>query len=689
MGFNLTYNYSSSESSSSKMSCLHLSFNNIDFNLYGKLIHKDECTKCFYTSVRYTQADQHGIDLCLKCYNGGCSEHAIQHADVLGHPLVLNVKRIKKQQDAPQQPNKITKLAIGKPGGADFSDAEWESVLTFKCIPCSLELETQSDLISLFDSILLSNSALFQSSLSEWEMEYKPCTHTKNLVQSGSHIAEKSLATCDSCELRANLWLCLTCGKLGCGRKNYDGTGGNNHGVEHWRDSQHPLVVKLGTITPEGTASIHCYACDEEVIDEKLSEHLSRFGIYVKDQVKTEKTIAEMELESNLNLTLSKAVEEGRTLISKYGPGYTGMQNLGNSCYLNSVMQVLFSLEDWTNNYFMNEHLTKCRDREVLNCFLCQTIKLANGLWSGEYSVKKYTTPVEIEPGKFTDPEEYQDGIKPQMFKSMIGKDHQEFKTSRQQDAFEYLQHFLTAGQRAEKAKGNLLQYPAKMFDFKQVTKAKCSSCGRASYTANNTNTVCVQIPIDHKQDSKELRVPWDSVFRTFTHLEEPTQCSVCGQNEVRRTCMFRTFPDVLIVMMQRFVCPDWVPTKLQCSVEVPVDPFDLENLREVNQGEEPFPEQPAQNQIPQFNLQIVSEIMNLGFSDTQAKNALKNTGNSNAELAISWILENMDNPALNEPIVEESSFSEAPEDLIESLQSMGFTRDQSKRALKNTVIPT
>ena len=79
-----------------------------------------------------------------------------------------------------------------------------------------------------------------------------------------------------------NLWLCLICGNLACGRKNYDGTGGNNHGIEHFKTTSHPLVVKLGTITPEGDASIHCYACDEEVLDNFLKDHLANFGIEVE-----------------------------------------------------------------------------------------------------------------------------------------------------------------------------------------------------------------------------------------------------------------------------------------------------------------------------------------------------------------------------------------------------------------------
>ena len=40
-----------------------------------------------------------------------------------------------------------------------------------------------------------------------------------------------------------------------CGRKFYDGTGGNNHASEHYQQTKYPLAVKLGTITPDGAGS--------------------------------------------------------------------------------------------------------------------------------------------------------------------------------------------------------------------------------------------------------------------------------------------------------------------------------------------------------------------------------------------------------------------------------------------------
>lgn len=38
---------------------------------------------------------------------------------------------------------------------------------------------------------------------------------------------------------------------------------------------------------------------------------------------------------------------------------------------------------------------------------------------------------------------QYQQGIKPSMFKSLIGKGHPEFSTKRQQDAVEFLLHMI------------------------------------------------------------------------------------------------------------------------------------------------------------------------------------------------------------------------------------------------------
>lgn len=109
---------------------------------------------------------------------------------------------------------------------------------------------------ALADETMLSLSSARQSEVKAWEEEFEPCEHTLLLQQTSvGAIPASGLAHCANCELTSNLWLCLTCGSLGCGRVQYGGvTGGNGHGLRHFEETGHPVSVKLGTITPEGGA---------------------------------------------------------------------------------------------------------------------------------------------------------------------------------------------------------------------------------------------------------------------------------------------------------------------------------------------------------------------------------------------------------------------------------------------------
>ena len=125
-----------------------------------------------------------------------------------------------------------------------------------------------------------------------------------------------------------------------------------------------------------------------------------------------------MNLDFNINFTLSKTIEEGNVLTPLYGEGFTGMENLGNSCYMNSVIQILFSLEPFKQLYFEGavEHLNTCY-RNPMDCYLCQMSKIMFGMHSGIYSQKKTRQLPPTEDGKPGEIEEYQDGIRPSSFK--------------------------------------------------------------------------------------------------------------------------------------------------------------------------------------------------------------------------------------------------------------------------------
>ena len=148
---------------------------------------------------------------------------------------------------------------------------------------------------------MTSLSSARQSEVKAWEEDTVECEHTRTLHQPEAHlIAAEGLARCQSCELKENLWLCLTCGALGCGREQYGGLAGNGHALKHAESSSHAVAVKLGTITPEGQADVYCYGCDDSKLDLKLAAHLANFGINVATQEKTQKTMTELVSDATL-----------------------------------------------------------------------------------------------------------------------------------------------------------------------------------------------------------------------------------------------------------------------------------------------------------------------------------------------------------------------------------------------------
>jgi ubiquitin carboxyl-terminal hydrolase 5/13 len=83
-----------------------------------------------------------------------------------------------------------------------------------------------------------------------------------------------------------NLWLNLSDGFIGGGRKHWDGSGGSNGALDHFVETggQFPLVVKLGTITQDvHAADCYSYAPDEDcpVLVPNLAELLEKRGIHV------------------------------------------------------------------------------------------------------------------------------------------------------------------------------------------------------------------------------------------------------------------------------------------------------------------------------------------------------------------------------------------------------------------------
>lgn len=103
------------------------------------------------------------------------------------------------------------------------------------------------------DAILMAEGAERKEQVAAWTADKKQTSaYAMNLQQiDNGVIIPPSGWKCARCDKRDNLWLNLTDGMILCGRRNWDGTGGNNHAVEHYKETGYPLAVKLGTITSD------------------------------------------------------------------------------------------------------------------------------------------------------------------------------------------------------------------------------------------------------------------------------------------------------------------------------------------------------------------------------------------------------------------------------------------------------
>ncbi|KAJ8597139.1 cysteine proteinase [Rhizopogon salebrosus TDB-379] len=663
-------------------------------------VHREECTQCFDN-----QDGPAGVDVCLVCFNGSClgpdRHHAHTHVLRSGHSFTLNVKRTPKKKasnraDGAEPPAKMTKLAINE----EREEDKYEHASMFKCWKCDPRKGKEvaiDEAKRLTDGVMLSLSSARQSEVKAWEEEITACEHTLCLEQLQSGIiAEEGLAHCAFCELTSNLWLCLTCGALGCGRAQFGGTGGNGHALAHFEATQHPVCVKLGTITPEGGADVYCYACNDARIDPELATHLSAFGINFAAQKKTEKSMTELQIEQNLLFDFSLTAEDGSALQPIFGAGATGLSNLGNSCYMASVIQTLFSLPPFQTRYYAVAHWENCTQALPADCLECQMFKLADGLLSGRYSkphsdLEKAPTNALAHPT----PEHtaWQVGLKPAGFKALVGKGHAEFATMRQQDAEEFFVHLLTVLRRFNhpNARGSQDESePTEAFSFGLEQRLQCQSCRRVGYRVDTMDVLSLGVPVHElaegeadtgpgalEQEVAPVGAPDEagpakkryrsvSLEQCLNLLVGPSgqealeyQCEGgCGKVHAVRQVQFATFPDVLVLHAKKFQLVNWVPTKLgesavSASDTNSIDELNLDNYlgHGLQPGEEELPHTsnasgPSQPQV-QVDAETLSMLESMGFPTDNCQKALIATGNVGAEAAMEWLINHIDDPGV------------------------------------------
>ncbi|KOM49386.1 hypothetical protein LR48_Vigan08g021300 [Vigna angularis] len=643
-----------------------------------------------------------------------------------GNPVYLHIKQTKKLVPEDRPSKKPTLLAIGIDGGFDNNEPEYEETHSVVILPEYVSLpfpsvELPEKVRLAVDAILLAEGAERKEELAAWTADKKQVSsYAMNLQQIDNGVViPPSGWKCAKCDKTENLWLNLTDGMILCGRKNWDGTGGNNHAVEHYRETGYPLAVKLGTVTADlEAADVFSYPEDEGVLDPQLAQHLAFFGIDFSSLQKTEMTTAERELDQNTNFDWNRIQESGQEVYPIFGPGYTGLVNIGNSCYMAANMQVVFSTRSFISRYYLSQSLKKAFETSPADPTVdlnMQLTKLAHGLLSGKYSVPAFEND-EKENTVTSTTTAKQEGIRPRMFKSVIAASHPEFSSTRQQDALEFFLHFIDQVERANTGKTEL--DPSRSFKFGIEDRILCSS-GKVTYNRRNDYILSLNIPLHEATNKGELesfqklkeerlaegkeinadeivrpRVPLETCLANFSAPEEIHDfysTALKTKTTALKTAGLTSFPDYLVLHMRRFVMEaGWVPKKLDVYIDVP-DIIDISHMR--SKGHQPgeellpdgVPDEEDSNKM-WANEEIVAQLVSMGFNNLHCQKAAINTSNVGVEEAMNWLLSHMDDPEIDLPISKghgSETSTIVDQSKVDTLISFGFQEEIARKALE------
>ncbi|XP_061308438.1 ubiquitin carboxyl-terminal hydrolase 13 isoform X1 [Pezoporus flaviventris] len=713
----------------------------------GDRVYKTEC------AFSYDSPDSEGgLYVCMNTFLGFGREHIERHYRKTGQCVYLHLKRrvIEKVPGAsggalPKRRNAKLFLDLEINSDLNSDDFEYEDEAKLVLFPDHYEIplpniEELPALVTIAcDALLSAKSPYRKQDPDSWEEELQASKHAKTLVQLDNGVRiPPSGWKCSKCDLRENLWLNLTDGSVLCGKWFFDGSGGNGHAMEHYKETGYPLAVKLGTITPDG-ADVYSFDEEEPVLDPHIAKHLAHFGIDMLQMQVTENGLRDNDIKPRVS-EWEVIQEAGVKLKPMYGPGYTGMKNLGNSCYLNAVMQAIFSIPEFQRAYVGN--LPRIFDYSPLDPtqdFSTQMAKLGHGLLSGQYSKPPMKSEL-IEQVMKEEHKAQHNGIAPQMFKAFISKGHPEFSSNRQQDALEFFLHLINLVERNPVGSEN----PSDVFRFLVEERTQCCQSRKVRYTERVDYIMQLPVAMEAATNKDELiayelkrqeaeatrrplpelvraKIPFSACLQAFSepsNVEDFWSSALQAKSAGVKTSRFASFPEYLVVQIKKFTFGlDWIPKKLDVSIDMP-DFLDINHLRArgLQPGEEELPDIAPPIIIPDDpkghmmnnvmeSLDIdecsVMQLAEMGFPLEACRKAVYYTGNLGAEVAFNWIIAHMEEPDFAEPLVipaygEVASNGAAafgtvgldnqpPEEMVAIIISMGFQRNLAIQALKAT----
>ncbi|KAH9411793.1 ubiquitin carboxyl-terminal hydrolase [Ordospora pajunii] len=344
------------------------------------------------------------------------------------------------------------------------------------------------------------------------------CVHGCSVNAGDLNVGEACKVECEMCSIRSRLWICISCGYVGCGRKQY-GVEGEGHARMHYEKEGHNIFVLVESLGMKNV-EVFCYLCDSRVMSEyDMFDRMVRIRFEDRDAADVINDVC-VRIDYSGGMESSEKSRHGcdnEPAEEVNGP-YVGIGNFGNTCYISSALQIVgyaVSHEDVDTEM----HFEVCHAKNPLECLFCQLMRVFGTM---RQSVKE---------GKGS-------RILIEELATLVWKAMPVFERHTQQDAHEFL--VLLLEQIAEAESMYLIPQITSLLNFEICMRVECSGCSEVCVTHEKIPVVCT---IMNDSISKAVDVFFD---------DDTWKCE-CGGDKRRKKRITR-LPKYMAVQVGRYV---------------------------------------------------------------------------------------------------------------------------------------
>jgi len=428
------------------------------------------------------------------------------------------------------------------------------------------------------------------------EME---CSHLEKLCgKSGSGINFPCLQDlknnfqCGECKEGSSIWICVTCGSLNCGRYV------NAHGLKHKEKTKgHSVCMETSDL------SVFCYECDEFVINDTNDRFLENLRTLVLTKKLTKEAESETPVRSlrarrkrslepvtNSAKRQKSSKKENRDNEKKPTRKRIGLKNLGNTCFMNSVLQSLSNIEEFcnvlTNLPSLDDQIKKSKEiKKNVDRRLSDGVIVTDELIKVLMALKKSDDKSALSPDS--------------LFQA-IWKVVPRFRGYQQQDAHEFLRYMLD---RLHTELHTLLPGKLKVEPKLQTTSSivtsvfggslqSCVTCLTCKHTSKKNDPfldLSIDIPQIYTGPSRKSK---DKEILPVCHIHDCLQkfvereelddserffCNSCKSKQPStKQFWINRLPTVLCLHVKRFRWSAYARTKIDTFIEFPLNGLDM-----------------------------------------------------------------------------------------------------------------